>query len=158
VIEFCEPLAWQRPTSVSTEPVAPSSASTGAHKILLHEVSVIFPGRDGGTEALRDVDLGIHEGEIVTLIGPSGSGKSTILNVISGTAVAMGAVVRGTVEVTWRSNARGRMGYVLQKDTLLPWRTLLGNVEMGLEIQGMDVSRRRALASECPILINSLAA
>ena len=117
-------------------------------KIRLENVNLTYPSTNGATQVLKDVNLTIHEGEIVTLIGPSGSGKSTILNIISDTARTMGARVEGDVRVSWRSRAKGRLGYVLQKDALLPWRTLLGNVELGLEIQGRSKIERQALARD----------
>lgn len=142
----CSP-ADQRLTVEASLPSGRSSTPTEP-KILLENVSITF---DSGSERLRvleDINLSVADGEIVTLIGPSGSGKSTILNVISDTLDAKGMRRDGRVTTSWRSRASNRLGYVFQKDTLLPWRTLLRNVEVGLEIMGMPVAERHALAHE----------
>jgi len=82
-----------------------------------------------GTIALEDVDLDIGRGEFVTAVGPSGCGKSTLLRIASGLSSATG----GDVEVT-----AGRIGYVFQDATLLPWRSVLKNVQLLAELHGMS--------------------
>ncbi len=96
--------------------------------------------------ALESVDLSVSEGEFVTIVGPSGCGKSTLLNLIvgllrssSGRILFRGALIDGICT---------KIGYVTQKDNLLPWRTLLENVEIALEIRGMERSARRRQAEE----------
>ena len=94
---------------------------------------------------LRDVDMSVHEGEFVSIIGPSGCGKSTILNIIAG----LEEPTEGEVRTDGRQSARrlGAIGYMHQKDLLLPWRTVLDNAILGMEVQGKpkSQSRRRAL-------------
>jgi len=96
--------------------------------------------------ALDSVDLNIGEGEFVTIVGPSGCGKSTLLNLIVG-------LLRSTVgRIVFRGNLIDgictQIGYVTQKDNLFPWRTLVANVEIALEIRGIDKSARRRRAEE----------
>ena len=105
-----------------------------------------FPTRSGPLVALDGVDLDARPGEFVTLIGPSGCGKSTLFNVIAGLdepdagSVALGGAV-GVPRL-------GRVAYMPQKDLLLPWRTVLDNAILPLEIRGVprDAARREALA------------
>lgn len=92
-----------------------------------------------GTEAVRDVSLDISPGEFVTIVGPSGCGKSTLLKIASGLLDATG----GEVAVD-----RDRLGYVFQDATLLPWRTVLGNVELLAELHDIPKAERRQLALE----------
>ncbi len=85
--------------------------------------------------AVRDVSIAVGDGEVVSLIGPSGCGKSTLLNIGSGlTAPSEGeAFVDG--ERVEGPNAH--VAFMLQKDLLLPWRTVAENVMFGVEIQGV---------------------
>lgn len=96
--------------------------------------------------ALSGVDLRVLEGEFIALIGASGCGKTTLLNVIAGLVPAAG----GTVSVRNRPPAAGRMDicYILARDALLPWRTVLDNVVYGLELSGVgrEERLRRAMA------------
>jgi|TARA_B110000116_G_scaffold31868_1_gene24062 NitT/TauT family transport system ATP-binding protein len=97
-------------------------------------VSMVFPD---GTEATLDVSFSVRPGEFVTIVGPSGCGKSTLLRIASGLLEPTG----GSVEVD-----RQRLGYVFQDATLLPWRTVQGNVELLAELQGYTKVERQALA------------
>lgn len=94
--------------------------------------------------ALSGVDLSVREGEFVALIGASGCGKTTLLNAIAGLVPAAG----GTVTIRNRPPAAGRSDicYILARDALLPWRTVMGNVVYGLELSGVgrDERERRA--------------
>jgi NitT/TauT family transport system ATP-binding protein len=109
--------------------------------ISLRGVAVNF---GGARNALVGVDLDVQEGEFVALIGASGCGKTTLLNVIAGLVPATG----GTVAIQNSPPAAGRRDicYILARDALLPWRTVIGNVEYGLELSGVarDERRRRA--------------
>ena len=78
---------------------------------------------NGEIEALRDINFSIQEGEFVSIIGPSGCGKSTILSIIAGLEKASS----GTITLN------GEVGYMLQKDSLLEWRTIYQNAIFGLE-------------------------
>jgi NitT/TauT family transport system ATP-binding protein len=96
--------------------------------------------------ALDSIDLAVAQGEFVTVVGPSGCGKSTLLNLIvgllrssSGRILFRGDPINGICT---------KIGYVTQKDNLLPWRTLIENVEIALEIRGIENSARRRRAGE----------
>jgi NitT/TauT family transport system ATP-binding protein len=94
-----------------------------------------------GRLVLESVDLRIRKGEFVSLIGPSGCGKSTVLKLISGlTPPSAGSI---QVDGMTPENARETMSFIFQDATLLPWRTVTGNVGLGLELERM-ISKRRA--------------
>lgn len=96
--------------------------------------------------ALEDVDLEIGAGEFVSIVGPSGCGKSTLLDMLAGlTLPSSGWVVLGGRR---RDDLLGRVGYMQQDDLLMPWRTVLDNTTIGLELNGVPrrQARRRALA------------
>lgn len=101
----------------------------------------------GRTLSVLDaVNLEAGRGEFVSIIGPSGCGKSTLLNIIAGLDEPTGGEVAfGGFDARDRL---GRVGYMQQKDLLLPWRTVLGNAALGLEVNGVPPSeaKRRALA------------
>ena len=93
---------------------------------------------------MDDVSFDVFEGEFVALVGPSGCGKSTILNMIGGlVAPSAGTVEIDGVRVTGAAPAN--VGYVFQKDTVFPWRTVARNIALGLEYRGVtgaEQSRR----------------
>lgn len=124
-------------------------------KISIKGLSLKF---HGGVETLRDVSFDVQGGEFVALVGPSGCGKSTALNVMASLISEDEADITGSIEVdgvdirknsAWREN----LGYVFQRDTLLPWRTVLHNVEAGLEIRGWNKKDRRQRAQELVNLV-----
>jgi ABC-type nitrate/sulfonate/bicarbonate transport system ATPase subunit len=85
-------------------------------------------------EALRPVDLAVAPGEFVSVVGPSGCGKSTLFNIISGIlAPSAGRVYIDGRDVT---GTTGHAGYMLQKDLLLPWRTVIENITLGAALHG----------------------
>ncbi|MFO1087221.1 MAG: ABC transporter ATP-binding protein [Reyranellaceae bacterium] len=94
---------------------------------------------------LAEVDVAVRQGEFVALIGASGCGKTTLLNVIAGLVPA----ARGTVTIAGTPPAAGRRDicYVLARDALLPWRTVMGNVEYGLELSGIGREERARRAA-----------
>ena len=103
-------------------------------------------GSNGGVlTAVQNVSLSIQDCEVVSLIGPSGCGKSTLLNMGSGLYQPSFGEVLVDGEIVDKPNAH--VGFMLQKDLLLPWRTICKNVEIGLEILGVPpkVRRERAL-------------
>jgi ABC-type nitrate/sulfonate/bicarbonate transport system ATPase subunit len=114
-------------------------------KLRLDDVSMAFATPAGLFSALAHVSLVVPAGRFISLIGPSGCGKSTIFNIVAGLleptagrVLIDGADATGTI---------GRVGYMLQKDLLLPWRTLIDNTILGMELQGVPlrVARERAL-------------
>jgi ABC-type nitrate/sulfonate/bicarbonate transport system ATPase subunit len=116
-----------------------------APKLWIDRISMTFATPAGPFVALAPVSLSIPAGKFVSLIGPSGCGKSTIFNIIAGLLQPSGgSIVIDGIDVT---GTIGRVGYMLQKDLLLPWRTVLDNVSLGMEIQGVPLrtARQRAL-------------
>jgi NitT/TauT family transport system ATP-binding protein len=109
-------------------------------------VSFAFPGRRGPVEVLHDVSFSCKEDEIVAVIGPSGCGKSTLLSLATG----LRQPTAGTVLVDGRvvKGADRRVGMLFQQTTLLPWRSVVENVELGLEIRGQPKQQRRQRAME----------
>ena len=105
-----------------------------------------FPARGNSKEVLAatNVNLAIKAGEVVSLIGPSGCGKSTLLNMGSGLAKPTAGIVKVNGEVVSGPNAH--VAFMLQKDLLMPWRTISENVELGLELRGMPKKERAAIA------------
>ena len=112
--------------------------------LALHGVSKVFGDGAGRVEAVGRVDLEVQPGEIVAIVGPSGCGKSTLFNIAAGLLEP----TTGRVEVdgTPVVAAHRDVGYMLQKDLLLPWRTVLDNVILGLEVRGIkrSIARDRA--------------
>lgn len=113
------------------------------HAIALRDATKQFPHRAGGTfTAIRDVTLDVARGEFVTVVGPTGCGKSTTLSLVSGlepatqgTVTVNGAPVRGIPD---------GVGYMFQSDAILPWKTVLDNVALGLRYR--KVPGREAIA------------
>lgn len=125
--------------------------SNGAAEILFERVSKSFPRADGGAafEAVRDLSFTIRRGELVAILGKTGCGKSTTFNLISGLLrPSSGRVaVRGHdpyADFTW---FRGKIGIVFQNDRLMPWRTAIDNVALGLELNKMDQAKRTEIAA-----------
>lgn len=95
-------------------------------KILeVKDVYKTYQAKNGEIEALRDINFDVKEGEFISIIGPSGCGKSTLLSIIAG----LEPKTSGEIYID------GKIGYMLQKDNLLEWRTIYKNVLLGLEIQ-----------------------
>jgi len=109
-------------------------------KISVSGLSITF----GPTRALDRVSLNVNDGEFVSIVGPSGCGKSTMLNVIAG---LLAPAEGGTRVAGIEGSAPGsRIGYMFQKDTLLPWATALENVCLPMEVKGArDWQKARAL-------------
>ena len=115
----------------------------------LDKVSCTFISKDAPGQrytAVRDVSLAVGAGEFVSVVGPTGCGKSTLLNVAAGLL----APSSGTVEVfgTRLDGLNRRAGYMFQSDSLMPWRTALGNVAAGLEFHGATRAEANAQALE----------
>jgi NitT/TauT family transport system ATP-binding protein len=120
-----------------------------AVRIAFRNVTKRFSARrqsDADVVAVRDVTLTIADGEVVSLIGPSGCGKSTLLNMGSGLYLpSEGAVEVDGVRV---QGPNRHVAFMLQKDLLLPWRTIRENAELGLEIHGLPASVRRERSTD----------
>ena len=117
--------------------------------IELSSVAKRFPvkGKSDLFTAVEKVDLAIEEGEFVAVVGPSGCGKSTLLNMIAGLDPASEGAAR--IEGRTLGNTVERdVGYLFQKDALLPWKTVRANVELPLIFRKTPAGQRPALAAE----------
>jgi NitT/TauT family transport system ATP-binding protein len=111
---------------------AAPAAGTRQTKIELLGASKRFAVRDREVPALEPIDLTVASEEFVALVGPSGCGKSTVLNLVAGLlAPTQGHVVYGGADVT---GPNLRVGYITQKDTILPWRNVADNIGIALEL------------------------
>jgi NitT/TauT family transport system ATP-binding protein len=107
-------------------------------------VSKRFPGGRAWLTAIERVSLVVRSGEFVAIVGPSGCGKSTILNLVAGLdRPSEGRILLNQVPV---EGPNPSVGFMLQKDLLLPWRTIVHNVEFGLEARAISRAERRERA------------
>ena len=100
----------------------------------LEHVARTYQSPDGEIEALRDISFTVEEGEFVSIVGPSGCGKSTLLSLICGLEPPTGG--RVLVDGKPVTAPSGRVGLMPQRDQLFEWRTIWGNVTLGLELEG----------------------
>ncbi|MGD9942898.1 MAG: ABC transporter ATP-binding protein [Burkholderiaceae bacterium] len=96
------------------------------------------------TQALRGIDFAVRRGEFVSVVGPSGCGKSTLLNLAAGLMRPSSGQVRYGGEPVRGINQR--VGYITQRDNLLPWATVYDNIVLGLKIRGVPRAEQRELA------------
>ena len=113
----------------------------------LDHVGLSYHTLSGEIPALSEISFSIQEGEFVSLVGPSGCGKSTVLNLIAGLLIPEQGQI--TMQGLPREHSVLSVGYMLQKDHLLEWRTIYKNVLLGLEI-------RRELTAEKLAYVNQL--
>ena len=118
-----------------------SLSDIAVRSLSFDDIGMTFPD---GTETLRNISFDVSREEFVTVVGPSGCGKSTLLKIASGLLEP----TAGRVDVD-----RDRLGYVFQDATLLPWRTVMGNVELLAELHAVDATTRRRLAQEAIDLV-----
>ena len=108
-------------------------------------ISCTFISRDAPGQrytAVRDVSLRVGAGEFVSVVGPTGCGKSTLLNVAAGLLQPSSGTLRVFGEALSSVNARA--GYMFQAESLMPWRTALGNVMAGFEFRGIANAQAQA--------------
>ncbi len=111
------------------------------------EITKAYSNLDKAVPALQDITFGVDRGEFVCIVGPSGCGKSTLLKIIAGLERPTSGEVK--FEGTQLLNPHRKISMVFQSFALFPWRTILGNVEYGLEMQGSSQDERRSIALEC---------
>lgn len=128
---------------------AKSGSRVGETLISAKNVSHVFAAHTTGEDllALDNVSVDIRRGEMVAFIGPSGCGKSTLLNVIGGLIdPTRGAAFIDNVQV--KGPAPKKVSYIFQESALLPWASVLDNVKVGLEFQGVTSSERTPRAEK----------
>jgi NitT/TauT family transport system ATP-binding protein len=130
--------------NVQPTTAAPSARTPDVERIDVRGLSKSF--QLGGTviEAVRNVSFSVRRGEFVALLGPSGSGKSTVLNMIATLLKPSGGEILIDGKPVVASKASPNVGYVFQRDTLFPWRTVADNIGYGLQLAGVPESERRA--------------
>jgi NitT/TauT family transport system ATP-binding protein len=122
--------------------MAMSQLAAATERVLSFDgVSMVFPG---GTHALQDVTFSVSKSDFLAIVGPSGCGKSTLLRIASGLL----APTTGSVRLGGE-----RLGFVFQDPTLLPWRTVQGNVELLGELHRLPKDERRRRAQEAVELV-----
>jgi NitT/TauT family transport system ATP-binding protein len=116
-----------------------------------HDLSAVFPDGNGGLQALDRVSFSVCSQEFVCVLGPSGSGKSTLLRILAGLlAPSLGSVVfKGSP----LQGPQPGVGFVFQKANLMPWRTVLENITLPLELDGMTRSHVLEKAQEMVELV-----
>jgi NitT/TauT family transport system ATP-binding protein len=128
----------------------PDRSKTELRKLAVEvrQASVVYQTADTPVHALSDIHLAVAEGEFVSLIGPSGCGKTTLMRVIADLEpISAGHVLVNGVSPHTARLARA-YGYVFQAPALFPWRTVLANVTLPLQIQGTGGARAKAIALE----------
>ena len=103
-----------------------------------------FLSRGNRLPVLNQIDLHADHGEFVTIVGPSGCGKSTLMNIMAGLDTQTSGTVLLQGEVS--DDRLGRVGYMHQKDLLLPWRSVIDNAVLGLEVLGFGGARAKEKA------------
>lgn len=115
-------------------------------KLTVEGVSKTYRGAGGGENvtALRDVSIEVADGEFVSIVGPSGCGKSTLFNIIAGLVKPSSG--RVLLDGDQPDDLLGKVGYMPQRDMLMPWRTVLDNTTLGLELNGMKKKQAHEVA------------
>ncbi len=99
----------------------------------LRQIALTYQSPDGETEALRNITFTMDEGEFVSVVGPSGCGKSTLLSIIAGLEPPTSGTV--TVDGEPVTGPSPKIGFMPQRDQLFEWRTIWGNVTLGLQVR-----------------------
>lgn len=114
--------------------------------VVCQNIFMKYQSLNGETEAIRDISFTVKPNEFVAIIGPSGCGKSTLLSIIAGLIKpTSGKIYVGGVDI---SQNKVNIGYMPQKDSLLPFRTIRENVFLGLEIQGKKTKENMEYGEE----------
>jgi len=110
--------------------------------LTIRDLSAVFPNENGGLHALENISFDVHPREFVCVLGPSGSGKTTLLRILAGLIKpSSGTFVFGHGE-------QPSTGMVFQQANLMPWRTVLENIKLPLEVKNMDETSAREKANE----------
>ncbi len=117
------------------------------HVLSIEGAGKVFPqGRGGSVTALAQTSLDVRENEFLSIVGPSGCGKSTLLRLMAGLERPSAGSINFRGQAVTRPS--GRIGLVFQDYSLLPWRSILHNIELGLEFQNLAARQRRQRAVE----------
>jgi len=114
--------------------------------LVVQDLHATFPNGNGGLHALREISFSVKPRQFVCILGPSGSGKSTLLRILAG-------VLKPTHGSVVFKGGTPRIGFVFQQSNLMPWRSVLGNITLPLELEGMPSAEARARALEMIVLV-----
>jgi len=110
--------------------------------LTIRNLSVVFPDANGGLRALEDISFDVHPREFICVLGPSGSGKTTLLRILAG-------LISPTAgSFTFGHGEQPNTGMVFQQANLMPWRTVIENIKLPLEVKSMDEGSARLKAHE----------
>ncbi len=123
--------------------------TSDAERIDVRSLSKSFQLGGTAIEAVRDVSFTVRRGEFVALLGPSGSGKSTVLNMIATLVKPSSGKILIDGKPVIAGNATPGVGYVFQRDTLFPWRTVADNIGYGLQLAGVKEAERKERVAAC---------
>lgn len=112
----------------------------------LENISKKYQAKNGEVDALKGISFNVEEGEFISIIGPSGCGKSTLLSIVAGLEEKTDG--RLYVDGELINGISSKIGYMLQKDSLLEWRTIFHNVILGLEITHQKTKKNEEYALE----------
>jgi NitT/TauT family transport system ATP-binding protein len=110
--------------------------------LTVRNLSAVFPDENGGLRALEEVSFNVRPREFICVLGPSGSGKTTLLRVLAG------ILQPTTGEVHFVHRQKPRIGMVFQQANLMPWRTVMNNIKLPLELDGLGDGKARDRARE----------
>ncbi len=106
------------------------------------DLNVVFPDNNGGLHALEDISFEVCPRDFICFLGPSGSGKTTLLRVLAGILWPTSG------KVSFVRNQHPKIGMVFQQANLMPWRSVMDNIKLPLELEGMHESKARIKARD----------
>ena len=110
--------------------------------LTIQNLNVVFPDSNGGLRALDDVSFDVHPQEFVCVLGPSGSGKTTLLRILAG-------LIQPTAgSLLFGHGKQPSIGMVFQQSNLMPWRTVIENIRLPLEVKNIDDATARIKVQE----------
>src|SRR5580658_10077805 len=121
----------------------PLDRSQDVSRIDVRGLNKTFQLAGTAIEAVRGVSFSVRRGEFVALLGPSGSGKSTILNMIATLIKPSSGRIMIDGKLVIPGKATPNVGYVFQRDTLFPWRTVAANIGYGLQLAGVPAEQQK---------------
>lgn len=119
--------------------------------LIVQDLSAVFPNGNGGLQALDQISFSVFSQEFVCVLGPSGSGKSTLLRILAGLLLPTGGKV--IYQGRELNEPRRDIGFVFQKANLMPWRTVLQNIMLPLELDSISAADAERYAREMVKLV-----